>query len=75
MDEKNKIIANGAMFYYNFDIAKCSKIYYSLIKNKSDKISKIVRWRALLSADNLSDIDEIIGDNLMSKEEKIISIL
>lgn len=63
MDEKNKVIANDAMFYYNFDIAKCSKIYYNLIKNKSDKISKIIRWGALLNADNLSDIDEIIGDD------------
>ena len=70
MDEKNKIIANDAMFYYNFDIAKCKNLYYNLIKKKSDKINKIIRWGALLSSDSLSDIDEIIGDDLMSKEEK-----
>ena len=45
-------------------------IYYNKAVSNIDKNSKIIRWGALLCTEKLSDIAEIIGDDLMAKEDK-----
>jgi len=57
---------------YNIDIEKCRKKYY-----EENNRSKIVRCGALLSANNLSEVEEIIGDDLFEKgvREEFLSFL
>lgn len=45
-------------------------IYYNKAVSNIDRNSKIIRWGALLCTEKLSDIAEIIGDDLMAKEDK-----
>lgn len=70
MDEEDKTISTDALFYYNFDIEKCKKIYYNEVESNIDRNSKLIKWGALLCTTNLSDIKNIIGDDLMEKEDK-----
>ena len=55
---------------YNLDIAKCHDIYYNKEKAISLINKKLVRWGALLWTENISDIADIFGDDLMSEENK-----
>ena len=70
MDEETKKIQTDSLFYYNFDIAKCYDIYYNNVESSILKNSKIVRWGALLCTDNICDIANIIGDDLMEEKDK-----
>lgn len=58
------------MIIYNFDIAKCFNMYYNKEKSNIDINDKLVRWGTLLWTSDISDIAEIMGDDLMSKEDK-----
>lgn len=69
-DLETKKIDTESLYYYNYDIAKCYDVYYNNTKSNIDKNSKIIRWGALLCTEKLSDIANIIGDDLMSAEDK-----
>ena len=70
MDLDTKLPVTKAMILYNFDIAKCYKVYYNKSESNIDYNDKLIRWGAILYTDNILDIAEIIGDDLMEKEDK-----
>jgi len=55
---------------YFLDIVKGYKMYYNIEKGDIVKNDKLVRWGALLYTEDISDIANIIGDDLMPKEDK-----
>ena len=60
-----------SLIIYNFDIAKSYNIYYNKNKEKSNiENEKLVRWGALLCTEDISNIANIIGEDLMRKEDK-----
>ena len=55
-------------YIYQIDIVKCLDIVYN-----EDEITNVlpgIRWGALLYADNLDDIETILGNDLLDKKEK-----
>ena len=68
MDLDTNIPTIESIIIYNFDIAKCFNMYYN--KEKSNIDDKLVRWGMLLWTEDISNIANIIGDDLMSKEDK-----
>ncbi len=55
-------------YIYQIDIVKCLDIVYN-----EDEITNVlpgIRWGALLYADNLKDIETILGNDLLEKKEK-----
>lgn len=68
-DEGNKL--NDLLTFWNIDIVKCYKKVYNNIENVQ-KLPKEVRWGALLYADvhDVEIIEKIIGDDLLSMEER-----
>lgn len=52
----------------NIDIASCFKLVYNNTKLK--EISNLERFAGIVYTDNLEDISSIIGDDLLSMEEK-----
>ena len=55
-------------YIYQIDIVKCLDIVYN-----EDEITNVlpgIRWGALLYADNLKDIETILGNDLLGKKEK-----
>ncbi len=68
--KKMEIISDMVTFW-NLDIVKCHKILYNNI-DKIDKLPILVRWGALLYTDtrDIEAISKIIGDVLLTKEEK-----
>ena len=55
-------------YIYQIDIVKCLDIVYN-----EDEITNVlpgIRWGALLYADNLDDIETILGNDLLEKKEK-----
>lgn len=60
------IIQTEAIIVYNFDIEKCYNLYY----NEGERDDRLVRWGALYYTPEISDISEIIGDDLLMKEDK-----
>ena len=68
-DVDTNIPVFSSLFFYNFDIVKSKNIYYN--NNKcNEKVSKLVRWGAILETDKTEDIADIMGDDLMSKKDK-----
>lgn len=57
--------------FWNLDIVKCYKRVYNNIK-EAYKLPKEVRWGAILYMylDDIEDIAKVIGDDLLSMEEK-----
>ena len=70
MDLDSNIPTIESIIIYNFDIAKCYKVYYNKSESNIDYNDKLIRWGAILYTDNILDIAEIIGDDLMEKEDK-----
>lgn len=68
-DEGNKL--NDLLTFWNIDIVKCYKKVYNNIENVQ-KLPKEVRWGALLYTDiqDIEMINKIIGDDLLSMEER-----
>lgn len=68
-DEGNKL--NDLLTFWNIDIVKCYKKVYNNIE-EVQKLPKEVRWGALLYTDvhDIEMIEKIIGDDLLSMEER-----
>lgn len=60
----------SSIVLYNFDIVKSSNMYYNNIESNTKTYDKLIRWGALLNTENIEDISNIIGDDLMEKEDK-----
>lgn len=60
----------SSIVLYNFDIVKSSNMYYNNIESNTKIYDKLIRWGALLNTENIEDISNIIGDDLMEKEDK-----
>lgn len=61
------MVVSFLLSFYNIDIELCKKLLYNVDVSSVDKQ---VRWGALLCATNTKTMTYIIGDDLMSKEEK-----
>ena len=70
VDTDTGIVQTESMFFYNFDIVKCYDVYYNNDEREIDRNSRIIRWGTLLYTSEISDISEIIGDDLLMKEDK-----
>jgi len=58
-----------SIILYNFDIVKSSYLYYNKDESNTSSNDKLIRWGALLNTENIEDIADILGDDLMSKED------
>ena len=64
--ETGKIISS-LLSFCNIDVALCRKLVYNLgIEN----VSKAIRWGAILQSNSLIEISNILGDDILSMEEK-----
>ena len=64
--ETGKIISS-LMSFCNIDVALCRKLVYNLgIEN----VSKAIRWGTILQSNSLIEISNILGDDILSMEEK-----
>lgn len=70
-DDISGDIINDMVTFWNLDIVKCYKRVYNNIK-EAYKLPKEVRWGAILYMylDDIEDIAKVIGDDLLSMEEK-----
>lgn len=68
-DEENKL--NDLLTFWNIEIVKCYKKVYNNIENVQ-KLPKEVRWEAMLytNVHDIKMIEKIIGDDLLSMEER-----
>ena len=60
-----------SIIFYNFDIAKSCDLYYN--EEKESNIlenNKLIRWGALLNTENIKDIADILGDDMMEEKDK-----
>ena len=55
-------------YIYQIDIVKCLDIVYN--ESEITNVLPGIRWGALLYADNLDDIETILGNDLLEKKEK-----
>ena len=55
-------------YIYQVDIVKCLDIVYN--ENEITNVPLGIRWGALLYADNLEDIETILGNDLLEEKEK-----
>ena len=55
-------------YIYQIDIVKCLDIVYN--EGEITNVLPGIRWGALLYADNLKDIETILGNDLLGKKEK-----
>ena len=55
-------------YIYQIDIVKCLDIVYN--EGEITNVLPGIRWGALLYADNLKDIETILGNDLLEKKEK-----
>ncbi len=55
-------------YIYQIDIVKCLDIVYN--ESEITNVLPGIRWGALLYADNLDDIETILGNDLLDKKEK-----
>ena len=55
-------------YIYQVDIVKCSDIVYN--ENEITNVPLGIRWGALLYANNLEDIETILGTDLLEEKEK-----
>ena len=55
-------------YIYQIDIVKCLDIVYN--ESEITNVLPGIRWGALLYADNLEDIETILGNDLLEKKEK-----
>ena len=55
-------------YIYQIDIVKCLDIVYN--ESEITNVLPGIRWGALLYADNLEDIEIILGNDLLEKKEK-----
>ena len=53
--------------FCNVDIEKCYNLVYDI---GIDKLPKAVRWGAILKEENLGKISDILGDDMLTMEEK-----
>ena len=56
-----------SVILYNFDIAKSCNLYYNEFESNTYKKDKLIRWGALLNTENIEDIADILGDDMMEK--------
>ncbi len=62
-------IASLIYTFCNIDIAKCHKLVYNLDINIKN-LSNSVRWGAIMKEESLDKISEILGEDMLSMEEK-----
>jgi len=70
LDEATCMPLTEAFSLYNFDIAKCYDIYYNKVISDIDIDSKVIKWGTILYTKDISEISDIMGDDLMSREDK-----
>ena len=70
LDEETCMPLTEALSLYNFDIAKCHDIYYNKVVSDIDIDSKVIKWGTILYTKDISEISDIMGDDLMPKEDK-----
>ena len=70
IDADTGMIVSDSLFIYNFDIEKCFHLYYNELNIDADVEQRIIKWGTILYTTDISSIDEIMGDDFMSKEDK-----
>lgn len=65
--EKTGKVREDSFIIYDIDINMCHKMVYD---QGIEKASKLVRWGAIMLATSLSEIDTLLGDNMLTKEQK-----
>lgn len=70
VDVDTGTIQTEAMFIYNFDVAKCSDIYYNKVTKEEDVSDRLIRWGTLLNTSDTSKLLDIMGDDLMDTNER-----
>lgn len=61
-----KIKATEMIKIIDFNIAKC----YDMMYNEDGEKSKIIRWGSIFKAETIEEISDLLGDDLLTMEEK-----
>ena len=61
------MIVSNLLSFCNIDVALCRKLVYNL---GIEKVSKAIRWGAIITSKSIKEISSILGDDILSMEEK-----
>ena len=61
------MIVSNLLSFCNIDVALCRKLVYNL---GIEKVSKAIRWGAIITSKSIKEISNILGDDILSMEEK-----
>ena len=61
------MIVSNLLSFCNIDVALCRKLVYNL---GIEKVSKAIRWGAIITSKSIKEISNVLGDDILSMEEK-----
>ena len=61
------MIVSNLLSFCNIDVALCRKLVYNL---GIEKVSKAIRWGAIITSKSIKEISSVLGDDILSMEEK-----
>ena len=61
------MIVSNQLSFCNIDVALCRKLVYNL---GIEKVSKAIRWGAIITSKSIKEISNVLGDDILSMEEK-----
>ena len=61
------MIVSNLLSFCNIDVALCRKLVYNL---GIEKVSYAIRWGAIITSKSIKEISSVLGDDILSMEEK-----